>query len=127
MSNLIEDIARANDDLRQIEDETSEAGFRLQDCKRRLRQARAELDTLITELATNKSRYPLFERIEVSPNGTPDEHQRGPMEFADSPAFGTPRSAGARPAVSLGPRQGTPARAAGPGSAPGAKARKAAK
>ena len=31
MSNLIEDIARANDQLRQIEEETSEAGSRLQD------------------------------------------------------------------------------------------------
>jgi hypothetical protein len=121
MSNLIEDIARANDDLRQVEDETSEAGFRLQDCKRRFRQARAELDTLITELATNKSRYPLFERIDVSPNGTYDEPTpqagfppRGPTEFPTS-------------TVSLGPRQWTPARAAGLGSAPGAKARKAAK
>lgn len=85
MSNLIEDIARANDELRRIEDETSEAGFRLQDCKRRLRQARTELDTLITELSTNQSRYPLFERIEVSPNGTHDEHQRGPTDRASMP------------------------------------------
>lgn len=81
-SDLIEDISEANATLRQIEEETSEAGFRLQDCKRRLRQARAELDCLITELATNKSRYPLFERIAV--NGqvldTHDEHRRGPAE-----------------------------------------------
>ncbi len=86
MSNLIEDIARCNDELRKIEEETSEAGFRLQDCKRRLRTARGELDALITELATNKSRYPLFERIAVNGQAiTPDEHQRGPTEFPAVP------------------------------------------
>jgi hypothetical protein len=119
MSDLIDEIRAARQVLRQRDVEASDAGFTLRACKEQQKKARAELDKLLDELETGQSRYSLpgFDRLEMpaaSPNGTYDEYQRGPTEFPTS-------------TVSLGPRQGTPARAAGPGSAPGAKARKAAK
>jgi hypothetical protein len=108
MSDLIDEIRAARHVLRQRDDEASNAGFTLRACKEQQKKAQAELDKLLDELETGQSRYPLpgFDRLEIpaaSPNGTSTS------------------------TVLLGPRQGTPARAAGPGSAPGAKARKAAK
>jgi len=70
MSNLIDEIRAAREELRRQEAETSEAGHTLAMCKERQRKARKELDKLLDELETGVSRYPLlgFDRLEL-PNG----------------------------------------------------------
>jgi hypothetical protein len=86
MSNLIDDIRRAREELRKRELEASQAGYTLKMCRDTAGKARAALDELLDELETGRSRYPIFERIER--NGTHDEHQRGPTAFPEpqSPA-----------------------------------------
>ncbi len=82
MSNLIDEIRAAREALRRLESETSEAGYKLRMCKEREKIGRRELDTLLDELETGQSRYPLpgFDRLEVpSGNGAPDDHQ-GPAD-----------------------------------------------
>jgi len=77
MSNLIDEIRAAREELRRQEAETSEAGYTLSMCKERQRKARKELDKLLDELETGVSRYPLlgFDRLEVpSGNGIPVAH-----------------------------------------------------
>lgn len=74
MSNLIDEIRAAREELRRQEAETSEAGHTLSMCKERQRRARKELDKLLDELETGVSRYPLlgFDRLEIpSGNGIP--------------------------------------------------------
>jgi len=83
MSNLIDEIRAAREELRRQEAETSEAGHTLSMCKERQRKARKELDKLLDELETGVSRYPLpgFDRLDLpGGNGIPVP--------ADSPAFG---------------------------------------
>ena len=93
MSNLIDELAQADADLEMAEAEVAEASRHLRHAKRDLRDCRLEVRRIIRELKTGKSRFPLLERIapngeSISPNGTPDEHQRGPTAFPDvqSPA-----------------------------------------
>jgi hypothetical protein len=120
MSNLIDEIRSAREELRRQEAETSEAGHTLAVCKDRQRKARKELDKLLDELETGVSRYPLlgFDRLEIpgaNGSGTSDEHQRGPTEFP--------------PAARIAVEEGRPARAPAPKSpvsiAPGKPRRKA--
>jgi len=65
MSNLIDEIRAAREELRRQETETSEAGYTLSMCKQRQNKARKELDKLLDELETGVSRYPLlgFDRL----------------------------------------------------------------
>jgi hypothetical protein len=49
----------AQDAITRLESETSEAGHRLRLSKENLRKARSELSTLLTELTSGQSRYPL--------------------------------------------------------------------
>jgi len=84
MSNIIDEITQADQDLRQAEIRATEASARLRRCKHEARSARAELSRLILELRTGESRYRLLERIEVngervSANGSPidaEEHDQ---------------------------------------------------
>ena len=66
-TDLISEIRAARESLRRLESETSEAGYKLRMCKEREKQGRKELDTLLDELETGESRYPLpgFDRLEV--------------------------------------------------------------
>lgn len=57
--NLISEIASAREAVIRLEAETSEAGHRLSLSREKLRKARGELDTLLQELVSGKSRYPL--------------------------------------------------------------------
>ena len=93
MSNLIDEITRADQDLRNAEERATEASRHLRACKRELRDCRAELSRLILELRTGQSRYPMLEQFgpdgtRLRPNGQPvdthDEHQRGPTAFPAS-------------------------------------------
>jgi chromosome segregation ATPase len=80
MSNLIDEITQADQNLEAAEIRVSEASRRLRAAKRELKDCRSEIRLLIKELKTGQSRYPVFERIERS-KGTADEHQRGPTVF----------------------------------------------
>src|SRR4051812_26460718 len=94
MSNLIEDIGRARENLRKREMEASEAGYTLKMCRAEALKARMALDELLDELVSGQSRYPIFERIERhESNGTHDEHQRGPTVFPlGIPGEGSPET-----------------------------------
>jgi hypothetical protein len=91
MISLIDEIDAARRDLLHREKEAVEASRVLRACKAAKRQAKAELDVLLEELCTGESRYPLlgFDPL-VTPrqngNGTHDEFQRGPTEFAEVPS-----------------------------------------
>jgi chromosome segregation ATPase len=105
MSNLIDELAAAEDALSRAEARATEASRNLRECKSAERECRQELRTIVKELKTQQSRYPLLERI--TPNGqceplkaTHDEHQRGPTAFPESVVAITPpatkAAAGAR-------------------------------
>ena len=110
MSNLIEDIGRARENLRKREAEASEAGYTLKMCRAEALKARMALDELLDELVSGRSKYPIFERIERhGSNGTHDEPTpqagfppRGPTDFAA--ANPGPESQPASGAGSPGPR-----------------------
>ena len=80
MTNLIDEITQADQNLENAEIRVAEASRRLRAAKRELKDCRHEVRLLIRELKTGQSRYPILERIERS-NGTADEHQRGPTVF----------------------------------------------
>ncbi len=92
MSDLITEIAAARESVIRLESETSEAGHRLSLSREKLRKARGELDTLLQELVSGKSRYPLpgFDRLnlgDAAGNGQADE----------TPARGRRKAKGATP------------------------------
>ena len=57
---LIKEIAEAHASLRRLEDELLALRSQLRPAKKRIAAARAELDALITELASGQSSLPLF-------------------------------------------------------------------
>ncbi len=81
MSDLITEIAAARESVIRLEEETSEAGHRLSLSREKLRKARGELDTLLQELVSGVSRYPLpgFDPIPAAANGqaVPEPPLRG--------------------------------------------------
>lgn len=77
MSTIIDEIAAAREAVIRLEEETSEAGHRLSLSREKLRKARGELDTLLQELVSGVSRYPLFP-AEASGNGQPAEASTAP-------------------------------------------------
>lgn len=81
MTNLIDEITQADQNLEAAEIRVAEASRRLRTAKRELKDCRQEIRLLIKELKTGQSRYPVFERIERSKGTTADEHQRGPTVF----------------------------------------------
>jgi hypothetical protein len=61
MSDLIQDIRTARAVLRAAEDTTTSTAIELQQCKKREKAARAELDALLDALESGEDeRYPLF-------------------------------------------------------------------
>jgi len=70
MSTLIDEIRIAREIVARLESETSESGHLLRLSKEKLRKARGELDVLLSELCTGKSRYTLpgFDQV-VPGNG----------------------------------------------------------
>jgi DNA repair ATPase RecN len=82
MTNLIDEITEADQNLEAAEIRVAEASRQLRSAKRELKDRRQEIRLLIRELKTGQSRYPVFERIERSNGATADEHQRGPTVFA---------------------------------------------
>ena len=88
MSTLIDELAQADAMLQDAESRVAQASRQLRHAKAELHDCRAEVRRLIRELKTGESRFPLLERISpngqsVAPNGTPDEHQRGPTTFPE--------------------------------------------
>ncbi len=85
MSNLIDEQYETALEVQRLEKEATAASKLLRECKLELRKARTLLYKQAAELKHHESQYPLFERIQVTPNGqaetTPDEHQRGPTHF----------------------------------------------
>ena len=92
MSTLIDEIRIAQDAITRLEAETSEAGHRLRLSKENLRKARSELSTLLTELTSGQSRYPLpgFDPIPAAANG-----QAVPTAAETAPLRGRRKAKGA--------------------------------
>jgi hypothetical protein len=66
-TDLIAEIRSARARLRSEENRTHDAAIELQNCKRREKQAKGELDALLDELESGQSRYPLpgFDPLEI--------------------------------------------------------------
>jgi len=82
MTDLIDEITQADQNLEAAEIRVTEASRQLRAARRELKDCRQEIRLLIKELKSGQSRYPILERIERRTlNGTADEHQRGPTVF----------------------------------------------
>ncbi len=84
MSMLIDEIKTARRLLRDEESRTHEAAIELQNCNRREKKAKAELDVLLDELETGRSPYPLFEP-KADGNGEPAAADTTPVRLLEPP------------------------------------------
>ena len=77
---LVNEISVARDAVARLEVEASDAGHKLRLSKEKLRKARQELDTLLVELVSGESRYPLFP-AETAGNGQDATPQARPTQL----------------------------------------------
>ncbi len=90
MSTLIDEIRVARETVARLEAETSESGHLLRLSKEKLRKARQELDTLLVELVSGQSRYPLpgFDQVvppHANGNGQPAAADTTPVRLLEPP------------------------------------------